>query len=84
MRTTITIDSDVESMLRKAMRQSGESFKELINNALRAGLKTMGRRSEPFKPLTFDMGKPLVDLTKASALDAGFEDEELTCLLRTR
>jgi len=30
-----------------------------------------------FAPIVFDMGKPRVDLTKASALAAQLEDEEL-------
>lgn len=77
MRTTVTLDADVESLLRKAMRQGGKSFKQILNDAIRAGLRGMGKRTEAFKPLTFDMGKPKVDLTKAASLAAELEDEEL-------
>jgi hypothetical protein len=77
MRTTVTLDPDVESMLRKEVRRRGEPFKQVLNNALRAGLRTMKRRDEAFEPLTFDMGKPRVDLTKAAALAAELEDDEL-------
>ncbi|MGH8132141.1 MAG: antitoxin [Steroidobacteraceae bacterium] len=77
MRTTVTLDPDVASLLRKQVRQSGEPFKRVLNNAVRAGLRGAGKRAEPFRPLTFDMGKPRADLTKALALAAELEDEEL-------
>jgi len=78
MRTTVTLDPDVESLLRKEVRRRGDSFKEVLNDAIRAGLHgSLNRRTEEFTPLVFDMGEPRVDLTKASALAASLEDEEL-------
>lgn len=41
MRTTVTIDPDVENLLRHAMQQTGESFKATLNRAIRAGLAGM-------------------------------------------
>ena len=38
VRTTVTLDEDVERMLREAMHQSRCSFKEALNSALRVGL----------------------------------------------
>ena len=38
MRTTVTLEKDVERMLRDAMHQSRKSFKETLNAAVRAGL----------------------------------------------
>jgi hypothetical protein len=38
MRTTVTLEADVERMLREAMHRSRRSFKETLNAALRAGL----------------------------------------------
>jgi hypothetical protein len=38
MRTTVTLDKDVERLLRDAMHQSRRSFKETLNAAIRAGL----------------------------------------------
>jgi len=38
MRTTVTLDKDVERMLRDAMHRSRKSFKETLNAGLRAGL----------------------------------------------
>jgi hypothetical protein len=82
MRTTVTLDPDIESMLREEMRRSGEPFKQVLNDAIRAGLRSMKRRDQAFEPLTFDMGKPRVDLTKAGALAATLEDDELISRLR--
>jgi len=38
MRTTVTLDKDVERLLRDAMHRSRRSFKEALNTAVRAGL----------------------------------------------
>ena len=38
MRTTVTLDKDVERMLRDAMHRSRKSFKETLNGALRNSL----------------------------------------------
>ena len=80
MRTTVTIDPDVEALLKKAMRERGAPFKQVLNDAVREGLrgaraKAPARYAQP----TFHMGKPLVDLTKANALaDALGDDETLS------
>lgn len=42
VRTTVTIDADVEQLLRDAMQQRRQSFKEALNQALRAGLSGAG------------------------------------------
>jgi hypothetical protein len=84
MRTTVTLDPDVESMLRKEVRRRGEPFKQVLYNAIRAGLRDVSRRGETFEPLTFDMGEPRVSLTKAAALAAELEDDELIARYRRR
>jgi hypothetical protein len=77
MRTTVTLDPDVEALLRKAVRERGEPFKQVLNAALREGLSGARRKAEkPFKQRTFDMGRPLVDLPKALSLAAELEDTE--------
>jgi hypothetical protein len=50
MRTTVTLDKDVERMLREAMHRSRKSFKEALNAGLRAGLggKPAASASAPF------------------------------------
>jgi hypothetical protein len=50
MRTTVTLERDVEKLLREAMHCSRCSFKATLNAAIRAGLeeKPMKRRQAPF------------------------------------
>lgn len=40
MRTTLTLDDDVASLLQKEVRRSGVSFKAAVNQFLRLGLMT--------------------------------------------
>ncbi|QDP97831.1 antitoxin [Microlunatus elymi] len=75
MRTTVTLESEVEVRLRALMKERGIGFKEAINSALRAGLDL-----DPVVDLEFpsyDLGRPLVDLSHASRLAAAMEDEEV-------
>ena len=77
MRTTVTLDPDVEALLRKAVRERGEPFKQVLNTAIRDGLASARRKpAKRFKQPTFDMGRPLVDLTKALSLAAELEDAD--------
>jgi hypothetical protein len=50
MRTTVTLDKDVERMVREAMHRSRSSFKETLNAAIRAGLsgKPAREKRAPF------------------------------------
>ena len=50
MRTTITVDADVEQLLRVAMQQSGQSLKTTLNQAVRRGLAgtIVGAAQPPF------------------------------------
>src|SRR6516164_5239670 len=77
MRTTITLDPDVESVLRREVRRRSQPFKQVLNNAIRAGLRNTRPRAEAFKPLTFNMGSPSVDLARASSIIAELEDYEI-------
>ena len=38
MRTTVTLDPDVETLVRDVMRERGVSFKQALNEALGRGL----------------------------------------------
>lgn len=40
MRTTVTLDDDVERMIKDAMHRSRKSFKKTLNDAVRAGLRS--------------------------------------------
>lgn len=46
MRTTLTIDPDVEQLLRREMRRGGRGMKAVVNDALRAGLGAAGKPQE--------------------------------------
>lgn len=74
MRTTITLEPDVEILLKRAMRERGITFKDAVNEAVRAGLTKPAEDVPPFKQRAFHMGKPLVDLTKALALAYELDD----------
>ncbi|MGH8718947.1 MAG: hypothetical protein ACREV0_08420 [Burkholderiales bacterium] len=85
MRTTVTLDADVEALLRKAMRERGEPFKRVLNAAIRDGLSGARRKAaKPFKQPTFNMGEPLVDLTKALSLAGELEDAETIAKIQRR
>ena len=64
MRTTLTIDDDVAAQLERVQRSRDVSLKELINDALRRGLRDMGARPkkrEPFRTQPIEGVKPLLD-----------------------
>lgn len=77
MRTTVTLDPDVQRLLKDAEHRSGRPFKQVLNDAVRAGLKLPAPRAPAFKQRVFSMGLPKVDLTKAGALAAELEDQEI-------
>jgi hypothetical protein len=58
MRTTVTLEKDVERMLRDAMHRSRRSFKETLNAALRVGLGNAAatRKVAPFRVKARPMG----------------------------
>ena len=51
MRTTLTIEPDVELLLQHEMRRTNRTMKTVVNEALRLGLGTSGkpRRARAFK-----------------------------------
>lgn len=82
MRTTITLEPDVEQLLQRAVRERGVPFKRVVNDALRRGLRTGDAApSAPFVQRVFDGGVPLVDLTKAGQLAAELEDQAIVAKL---
>lgn len=75
MRTTITLDPDVEALVRKLMAERGLTFKQAVNRALRDALGARDR--EPFRTMTFSMGAPSVPLDHALRMAAELDDAEL-------
>ena len=88
MRTTVTLDRDVERMLREAMHRSRRSFKETLNTVLRDGLsgKPAGSRRAPFVVQARPMGlRPSVDPASFNKLADDLEvDEVITRVGRAR
>jgi hypothetical protein len=50
MRTTLTLDDDVVAALARLRKTRGASLKDLVNEALRRGLKEMNARPKPREP----------------------------------
>ena len=86
MRTTVTLDPDVEVLVRKAMRERRLSFKAALNQAVRDGLiGKKAKASRAFALRTFKMGyRPEVGLDRALSLAAAMEDEEIVRKLSVR
>ena len=82
MRTTVTLDPDVEQMIRRRMRERGQSFKEALNDAVRGGMAAPGRHSA-FQTETAPMGQPTISLDRALQLAGELEDEELIRRMRS-
>lgn len=81
MRTTFTLDSDTEQVIRERMASKGVSFKVALNDAIRDGAR--GRIDYVFTTESFDLGLPKVDVTKSNALAADLEDAELVSRLES-
>jgi Arc/MetJ family transcription regulator len=76
MRTTVTLDPDTRLLVERAMRERGLSFKEAVNEAIRAGLGTPSDERRTYTTPR-DLGPARVDLTKALGLAAELEDDAL-------
>ena len=64
MRTTVTLDKDVERLLREAMHRSRSGFKQTLNAAVRAGL---GQKAVPA------LRRPFVLKARPLGLRAGLD-----------
>jgi hypothetical protein len=78
MRTTVTLEKDVERMLRDAVHRSRSSFKKTINRAIRAGLA--GKQAAPKRAAFVVKARPMglragIDPASFNKLAADFEAE---------
>jgi Bacterial antitoxin of type II TA system, VapB len=79
MRTTLSLDDDVIDKARKAAEKSGRPFREVINEALRAGLRSLATvpDAKPYTTKPRKMGlKPGRNLDNIQDLLAQIEGEE--------
>jgi hypothetical protein len=81
MRTTVTLDDDLSLRLEQLRVETGQSFKEVINEMIRIGLERHGftvvRQSEFRRPLkTLSLGPELMDISRTSELLAVLDEED--------
>jgi hypothetical protein len=86
MRTTVTLDPDVERVLQTAMREREVTFKQALNDAIRAGLmRESSHRKRRFVQKTYSLGaEQHFRWDKALAASEAIEDEELSRRLTLR
>ena len=86
MRTTVTLDPDVARVLQAAMRKRGISFKQALNDAVRAGLmRGSSHRKRRFVQKAYALGSEQhFRWDKALAAAEAIEDEELSRRLTLR
>jgi hypothetical protein len=85
MRTTVTLDPDVAAKLKQVARERGESFKAVLNAAVRAGLGAGGRSTRRYSMPARRMGvRPTIDLDHALRLAGQLQDEETVRKLALR
>ncbi len=86
-RTTLTLEPDVARALRQLAHDTRRSFKDVVNEVLRAGL-TRGRqpRRRPYRLRPAHLGgvRAGIDLDKALQLAAALEDAEIARKLEMR
>ena len=78
MRTTVTLESDVERLIREKMHRSRKSFKKTLNDAVRQALlsETGQVKKNPFVVEAHSMGNmPGIDPATLSDLDTDLEVE---------
>ena len=59
MRTTLTLDDDVAARLEQERRRRGLSFRDIVNDVMRAGLDAVGQPrpgASRFRTRGFDLG----------------------------
>jgi hypothetical protein len=78
MRTTLTIDDDVAAELERLRRKRDASFRDLVNEALRRGLRDMSaapKKRQPFRTQAFSMGEQLINIDNVAEALAYLEGE---------
>ena len=86
MRTTLTIDDAIDRELKRIVKQTDKSYKQVVNETLRNGLAVPSypKRKYRLKPSALGEPSPQYDLTKSLQLADQLEDEELVRKLNLR
>ena len=81
MRTTLTIDDTIAKALKDAAHRSGKSYKQVVNETLRAGLSInrVMDNAKPYrlKPVSMGDVAGAYNLTKVLELADYLEEEEI-------
>ena len=78
MRTTLTLADDVAVQLEQLRQARDANLKDIVNEALRLGLREMTakpKKRKPFRTRTFDMGPPLINIDNVAEALAYAEGE---------
>src|SRR6516164_5242271 len=78
VRTTVTLDPDVERLLKEVAHQTRQSFKQVLNDAVRNGLQaaTSNSKRKPFAVKARPMGlRAGIDPTRLAELADDLEAE---------
>ncbi len=78
MRTTVTLEPDVERLLRESMQRGRKTFKQALNEAIRRGLKGRGYRTDqPFEITARPLGlREGIDPARLHDVDSDLEIDE--------
>jgi hypothetical protein len=75
MRTTLTLDDDLARLLKDRAREQDLPFKQVVNDAVRAGLAASNGSRQPYRMTPMNLRlRPDVDYTKALQMAADLED----------
>jgi len=81
MRTTLTIDDSLAELLKKQAYETGKPFKQVVNEALRAGLENAravpAARPYRLEPASMGASPSGRNLEKALEMASALENEEL-------
>jgi len=75
MRTTVTLDPDVENFLKEEVHRTRKSFKSVLNDALRASLRPRSIKTPELLPPRSMGLAPGIDPRRLSPLADEFEAE---------
>jgi hypothetical protein len=78
MRTTLSIDDDIAAQLERIRKQRGLRLKDLINEALRRGLRDLTSRNKPsgrFQTRSVALGRAYVSIDNVAEALASVETE---------
>lgn len=83
----MTLDPDVAADLKRRARRTGKPFRQLLNNAVRAGLRAQDApppRPYRLEPVSAGGVLPGIDLDRALGLADALEDEAIARKLEMR